>query len=121
METVLKDKCRLDPQGPILVGVSGGPDSLCLLDLLHQAGYKVIVAHFNHKLRPEAEAEARAVEETASRMGVPFVVESAEVGLHAQNEKLSLEEAARNLRYQFLFRQAHCYKAQAVAVGHTRR
>jgi tRNA(Ile)-lysidine synthase len=119
MEAVLKDKCGLDPQRPILVGVSGGPDSLCLLDLLHQAGYKVIVAHFNHKLRPEAETEAGAVEETASRMGVPFVVESAEVGLHAQNEKLSLEEAARNLRYQFLFRQAHCYKAQAVAVGHT--
>jgi tRNA(Ile)-lysidine synthase len=119
IQTVLSGKCRLNPQEPILVGVSGGPDSLCLLDLLHRAGYRVIVAHFNHKLRPEAEIEARAVEETARQMTIPFVVESADVQLHAQKEKLSLEEAARNLRYHFLFTQAHRYNAQAVAVGHT--
>ena len=118
-ETVLSGKCGLDSQRTILVGVSGGPDSLCLLDLLHRAGHKVVVAHFNHKLRPEAEIEAKAVEETARQLTVPFVVESADVQLYAQNERLSLEEAARNLRYRFLFAQAHHFNAQAVAVGHT--
>ncbi len=119
VETILNSQCRLDPQKPILVGVSGGPDSLCLLDLLQRAGYQVVAAHFNHKLRPEAEIEARAVEETARQKKIPFVVDSADVQLHAQNEKLSLEEAARNLRYRFLFTQAHRTHAQAVAVGHT--
>ncbi len=119
IETVLSGKCGLDPQRTILVGVSGGPDSLCLLDLLHRAGYQVVVAHFNHRLRPEAEIEAKAVEETARQLTVPFVVESADVQLYAQNERLSLEEAARNLRYGFLFTQAHHFNAQAVAVGHT--
>ena len=117
--TVLRGVCRLEPQKPILVGVSGGPDSLCLLDLLHRAGYQVVAAHFNHKLRPEAEVEAKAVEETARLMMIPFVVESAEVKLHARKEKFSIEEAARDLRYHFLFTQAHRYQAQAVAVGHT--
>jgi tRNA(Ile)-lysidine synthase len=119
IETILSGPCRLDPQRPILVGVSGGPDSLCLLDLLHRAGYQVIAAHFNHKLRPEAEIEAKDVEEIAEQMKIPFEVESADVQLHAQNEKLSIEEAARNLRYHFLFTQAHRHQAQAVAVGHT--
>jgi tRNA(Ile)-lysidine synthase len=119
VEKILRDPCRLDMEKPIMVGVSGGPDSLCLLDLLYRAGYPVIAAYFNHKLRPEAENEARVVEETAREMVIPFITDSADVQLHAQLEKLSLEEAARNLRYHFLFKQAHRYQAQAVAVGHT--
>lgn len=119
IETILNGECRLDPHKPIIVGVSGGPDSLCLMDVLHRAGYTVVIAHFNHKLRPEAEAESRAVEKTARQLAIPFVVESGEVNLHAQHEKLSIEEAARNLRYRFLFVQARHFKAQAVAVGHT--
>jgi tRNA(Ile)-lysidine synthase len=119
IETLLNGECRLDPHKPIVVGVSGGPDSLCLMDNLHQAGYLVVIAHFNHKLRPEAEAEASAVKVTARELAIPFVMESGDVNLHAQNEKLSIEEAARNLRYRFLFTQAHRFKAQAVAVGHT--
>lgn len=119
IEVLLNGECGLDPQKPIVVGVSGGPDSLCLMDILHQAGYSVVIAHFNHKLRPEADVEARAVEEIARKFSVPFVVASEDVNLHAQNEKLSIEEAARILRYSFLFAQAHDFNAQAVAVGHT--
>jgi len=119
IEAILNGECRLDPHKPIVVGVSGGPDSFCLMDVLHRAGYPVVIAHFNHKLRPEAEAEARAVEETARKLSIPFVMESGDVHLHAQNEKLSIEEAARNLRYRFLFTQARHFKAQAVVVGHT--
>jgi len=119
IETILRGECHLDPHKPIVVGVSGGPDSLCLMDVLHQAGYPVVIAHFNHKLRPEADAESLAVEDIARRLAIPFVMESADVNLHAENEKLSIEEAARNLRYHFLFNQAHRFQAQAVAVGHT--
>jgi tRNA(Ile)-lysidine synthase len=119
VEPKLRGDCRLDLNKPILVGVSGGPDSLCLMDVLHHAGYPLVIAHFNHQLRPEAEIEARAVEETARHLSLPFVMESADVKQHAQNKKISIEEAARELRYRFLFTQARHYQAQAVAVGHT--
>ena len=117
LETILLGQCKLDPARPVLAGVSGGPDSLCLLDILHTAGYRVIVAHFNHQLRPEAGQES--VSERAHSLGLPFVSDSADVRAYADVNRLSLEEAARNLRYQFLFATAKQYRAQAVAVGHT--
>lgn len=119
IETVLRQGCRLPLDRPVVVGVSGGPDSLCLLDVLHQAGYALIAAHFNHKLRPEADEEAAAVARTAEKAGLPFVSESQDVRAFAEAESLSIEEAARTLRYRFLFAQARKRQAQAVAVGHT--
>ena len=119
IESILRDQCKLDKSRPIIVGVSGGPDSLCLMEILRQAAYPIIVAHFNHKLREAADLEARAVEQLAARLMIPFVVESAEVTVYAETNNLSVEEAARNLRYRFLFAQAHRLNAQAVAVGHT--
>src|SRR5512143_2120761 len=118
-EPVLLDQCGLDPQKPLLAGVSGGPDSLCLLDILHSAGYPVIVAHFNHHLRPEADEEAASVAGLAQDLGLAFVTDSADVNKYAAENSLSLEEAARLLRYRFLFRVARERSAQAVAVGHT--
>jgi tRNA(Ile)-lysidine synthase len=103
----------------ILVGVSGGPDSLCLLDILHKAGQRIIAAHFNHQLRPEADLEAAFVRGAAEQMGVQLVSESGDVRGYAEGHKLSLEEAARKLRYRFLFSQARLLQAEAVAVGHT--
>ncbi len=119
LETILLDQCGLDPAQPVLAGVSGGPDSLCLLDILHQAGYRVIVAHFNHRLRPQADREADSVSGLASQLGLPFVSDGADVQAYADEHALSLEEAARLLRYQFLFAAARKHSAQAVAVGHT--
>jgi len=119
IESILTDQCGLDKTRPVLVGVSGGPDSLCLMEVLHQAGYPITLAHFNHKLRPEADAEAAAVGQTAARLMIPLVIESGDVRGHAEAGGLSIEEAARELRYGFLFEQARRLNAQAVAVGHT--
>lgn len=119
MDSILRDQCRLDPKRLIVVAVSGGPDSLCLMDLLRQAGYPLIVAHFNHKLRENSDLEANTVEQTAARLGLLSVIESADVRAYAAKNKLSLEEAARALRYRFLFTVARQHAAQAVAVGHT--
>ena len=119
LEALLQDQCKLDRKLPVLVGVSGGPDSLCLLDILRQAGYRPIVAHFNHRLRPEAEADAQAVARLANGLGLPFATASADVGAYAHDQGLSLEEAGRMLRYGFLFASAREHAAQAVAVGHT--
>ncbi|KAF0108430.1 MAG: tRNA(Ile)-lysidine synthase [Anaerolineaceae bacterium] len=119
LESILRDQCQLDPTRPVLAGISGGPDSLCLLDVLRAAGYPVIVAHFNHKLRPEADLESASVSGRARTLGLPFVTDSADVRAYAGANSLSLEEAARTLRYRFLFAAARREGAQAVAVGHT--
>ena len=119
IESILSEQCGLVKDRPIIAGVSGGPDSLCLMSVLRKAGYRVIVAHFNHKLRPDSDADANIVEQTASRLNFASVVESGDVHAFADAEKISIEEAARILRYRFLMDQARRLKAQAVAVGHT--
>src|SRR5215211_3056566 len=102
--SILQEQCGLNSEQPVIVGVSGGPDSLCLMSVLRQTGYRVIVAHFNHKLRPDADADANIVEQTASRLNLVSVIESGDVRGYAEEEKLSIEEAARNMRYLFLMR-----------------
>ena len=111
--------CRLDKDDSILVGVSGGPDSLCLLDGLHRLGYRVIAAHLNHQLRSDAEQDAAYVRSYCQEEGIPFVFDSQPVADFARTARLSLEDAARTLRYRFLFAQANLHCAGAVAVGHT--
>ena len=110
---------NLDPQKSILVAVSGGPDSLCLLDVLWRLGYSLVVAHLDHSLRPEAQEEAKAVQELAQRMNFPCILGKEDVAGFANEQGLSIEEAARNLRYRFLFQQAELHNVQAVAVGHS--
>jgi tRNA(Ile)-lysidine synthase len=109
---------KLKPESPVLVGVSGGPDSLCLLDGLAQLQIPLIVAHFDHQLRPESNQDAAVVRKVAKQLNVPFVLGSQDVAGFAAEMGYSIEEAARTLRYQFLFEQARLHSAQAVAVGH---
>lgn len=117
--TIFRENCKLTRDRPILVGVSGGPDSLCLMEALRQAGYPVIVAHFNHQLRPDSDTEANSLKKTVSRKNVPSIFENGDVRGFAEHEGLSIEEAARTMRYRFLFEQAREQNVQALAVGHT--
>jgi tRNA(Ile)-lysidine synthase len=119
IETILRDECGLVKDRLIIVGVSGGPDSLCLMEILRSAGYSILVAHFDHQLRLESGQDARMVEKTAARLMLGCIIDGTDVRAYADQEKLSLEEAARNLRYRFMFRLARERNAQAVAVGHT--
>lgn len=119
IRTVLLKQCQLDPGLPVIAGVSGGPDSLCLLDLLVQLGFQTIAAHFNHRLRSEAGRDEETVRSVAQRLKVPLVIGSDDVAAWARQHKRSIEDAARSLRYQFLFEQARQAGAQALAVGHT--
>jgi tRNA(Ile)-lysidine synthase len=119
IESVFREACKLIPGRNILVGVSGGPDSLCLMEALRQAGYPLIVAHFNHQLRPDSDMEANTLEKTVSQKMVASIFERGDVRGFAESQGMSIEEAARTLRYRFLFEQARACDAQAVAVGHT--
>jgi tRNA(Ile)-lysidine synthase len=117
--SILEEKCLLDPGLPVLAGVSGGPDSLCMLDVLRQLGFCLIVAHLDHSLRADAALEAEHLRQLVESYGLPFVLERGDVQAYAANHRLSIEEAAREVRYHFLFEQAALHQAQAVAVGHT--
>jgi tRNA(Ile)-lysidine synthase len=103
----------------ILVAVSGGADSLCLLSILQELGYELAVAHFDHRLRPESAREAQAVREAAGKLGVPFLLGQGDVRRHAGRRRWSLEEAARDLRYGFLRKAAVQAGVKNVATGHT--
>lgn len=119
LQHVLQSECGLESGRPVVVGESGGPDSLCLLDILLRLGYTLVVAHFDHRLRPDSGQEAARVERLAEERGLPFVVGSLDVAGFAREQKLSIEEAARTARYRFLFETARQQSAQAVAVAHT--
>lgn len=115
---ILQHKCNFDPHKFIIVGVSGGPDSLCLLDVLNKKRYKVVAAHLNHQLRQTSSEDAEMVRGVAARMRIPFVVENVDVQAFAAANSVSIEEAARITRYRFLFKTAVKGNAQAVAVAH---
>ncbi len=119
LTAVFQEKCGLVPGKPILAGVSGGADSLCLLGTLRGAGYRVLVAHYDHQLRPDSDTEVEALRSILSPMDLPILEGKGDVLAYARSKNLSVEEAARVMRYRFLFEQAREHGAQAVAVGHT--
>ncbi len=103
----------------MVVGISGGPDSVALAHALHRLGYALHLAHLDHGLRPDSKEDAALVQRLASAWGLPITVEQADVQGYADTHGLSLEHAAREVRYRFLFRVAREQKARAVAVAHT--
>jgi len=115
---ILQQECKLQAKDLLVVGVSGGPDSLCLLHVLHKLDYQLIVVHINHQLRPEAAEEALIVEGFAEKLGIEFQTCVIDVNSFAKENSLSIEEAARKVRYQYLFSIAEKFNARSVAVGH---
>ena len=111
---------RLFEVDPLLiVGVSGGPDSVCALVVLQKLGYRVVCVHFDHQLRPGSAADAQFVEKTAAELGVAFAGGKVDVAAYAGENQLSVEEAGRLLRYRFLFDRARQLGAEAVVTGHS--
>lgn len=104
----------------IAVAVSGGSDSLALLYAVYEAvgNENLVVFHFNHNLRPEAEAEAHLVAEITARMGIPCAVR---VWHHESHKKdgHNLMQKARIARYSAFKELCEEYNVDAVCVGHT--
>lgn len=102
VECFIKQNGLLSPGEETGVGVSGGIDSMTLLFLLKELGYPVRALHYEHGIRGEASrADAEFVRRFCSRHHIPFVMGSGDVPGFAKANKLSLEAAARRLRYEF--------------------
>ncbi|MDO4410985.1 MAG: tRNA lysidine(34) synthetase TilS [Akkermansia sp.] len=111
----------LHSSGHILVGVSGGRDSIALITLLSKlANCYPIVCHVNHSLRPEADAEEIFVKNYAHHLGLPFVSKKIDVTTYAKEHKLATEEAARILRQDLFFHWAREFNTNIVALAHHR-
>lgn len=108
----------LPPGERVIVGVSGGGDSLCLLHVLRSLHVPVVVAHFDHGLRRSSWADRRCVLRLAAALGLPAVAERLEAG-QLQAGSGSLEERARRARYRFLASAAREWSCRVIAVGHT--
>lgn len=103
----------------LLVAVSGGPDSVVLLDSLYREGFSVVVAHCNFHLRGEAsDADAIFVRSLADKYQVAYCQADFDTEKVAEERKVSIEMAARDLRYEWFEQMADEYKCDLIAVAH---
>ena len=108
----------------IVIGVSGGPDSMALLNMLinlvnnKKIDAKLVVAHINHGLREEADEETRFVEDFCRQNNIECYVKREKVDELAKEQKIGTEEAGRKLRYSFFEEIANKVNANKIATAH---
>ena len=116
LHRTLKSRHLLPQNQRLLIAVSGGQDSLCLiqllLDLQPKWGWKLAIAHCNHRTRTDAEANALHVENLARAWSVPYYSATT-------NHSLPSEAAARKWRYEALSKIAQAHDYQYIVTGHT--
>ena len=123
VEKKIRSRRLLRINQPVLVAVSGGMDSMVLLDVLVRLssgqGWKLSVAHLNHKLRGRSsDADERSVRAASLKSKLPYYAEKADVRALARRKRISLEMAAREVRHQFLSRVAVENKIRTIALAH---
>lgn len=121
LETIKKNNL-INEGDRIVVGVSGGPDSICLLHILNSLketlNITIFVAHINHMLRDVADAETAYVQEFCEKIGVECFVKKADILKLAKEEKKGTEETGRNVRYEFFDEVAKKTHSNKIATAH---
>lgn len=120
--TTIQARNLAEPGDCLIVAVSGGADSVALLDLLATLpcySFRLIVAHLNHLLRgPESDADQQFVAELAARYRLPCEIRRVDVRSLASQQRQSLEEAGREARYTFFHELRQRHQAAAIAIAH---
>lgn len=124
-EKVLKtiQKYKLIESGDkIIIAVSGGPDSMCLLDVLRKLKEKlkieIVVAHVNHNIREEADSETLYIKEYCENHNIKIYIKKENVIELAKKDKIGLEEEGRKVRYNFFNEVLEKTKANKIAIAH---
>lgn len=123
VEKTISDSQMFGEKDTLLVGLSGGPDSVALLWCLHllsqKLGFRIAAAHLNHGLRDKhANTDATFAAALAARLNIPITVQTADVRGFQKKYKLGREEAARNVRYNFLHQVSKSAGCSKIALGH---
>ncbi|MDD4970676.1 MAG: tRNA lysidine(34) synthetase TilS [Paludibacter sp.] len=119
VQTYIQNHQLLVPEGKIIVGVSGGTDSVVLLHVLLALGYDCLVAHCNFHLRmDESDRDELFVRTLAKDLRLPYYSVDFETSEYAEEHKISIEMAARDLRYDWFYELLYNQDAQAIAVAH---
>ncbi len=123
VERALIDHIGVKPGDRIIVGISGGADSVSLLKVIQELSTKlelsIYAAHYNHGIRGEsADGDSRFVSELCADLNVPLIVERGNVPAYANEHGQTVEQAARELRYGFLERARKHFNADYIAVAH---
>lgn len=119
VSTYIRKHGLLETDKPVLVAISGGADSVALLDVLLRAGYTCIAAHCNFHLRgAESNRDEAFVRELCAQWKVAVEVQHFDTVAYAQAHRTSIEVAARELRYAWFETVARSHNCQAIAVAH---
>ena len=102
----------------VIAAISGGPDSIFLLYFLVQTNAKIIVAHLDHQLRTSSKKEAKFIEEQAKKHSLEYEFCTKPIATIATEQKIGIEEAGRNARYQFFNQLAEKHQAQYILTAH---
>lgn len=112
----------IEPGDKIVLGVSGGPDSISMLNILNEIKeefkFEIYVAHVNHLIRKEAEDDERFVQEYCTRNNIKCFVKRIDVIKIANTKKIGTEEAGRNARYEFFEEVMEKVDANKIAIAH---
>lgn len=108
----------------IVLGVSGGPDSICMLNILHkmitskQVDFEIFVCHINHGIRENAKIDEEFVKDFCEKINVPFFVKHANIKQMAEEQKRGLEETGRIVRYDFFDEIMQKTGSNKIAIAH---
>ena len=123
IETIKKYKL-IEAGDKIVLGVSGGPDSISMLNILNEIkdefDFKIYVAHINHLIREEAIDDEKFVENYCKKNDISFFCKRAEVQKIAETQKIGTEEAGRNVRYEFFEEVCSKVGANKIAIAHNK-
>jgi len=108
----------------IVLGVSGGPDSISMLNILNEIKddykFEIYVAHINHMIREEAEEEEKYVQQYCKEKNIQCFIKRIDVIEFAKTKKIGTEEAGRNIRYEFFEEVLQKVGANKIAIAHNK-